>query len=123
MEVTREQLRSALAKTRIIIEEPEVSNSVHGGPDGWQPLSATGAPRYPDELAEALMMVIEIEQGKPGDVVDAHICCDHEHLPDDRELALMAAILRGMRWLSPDAQQRIRNWVDERFVPRRLPTA
>lgn len=51
-----------------------------------------------------------------GDVVDASICCDHEHFPDDRELALMAAILAGMKQLDRDAQQRIRNWVDERFV-------
>jgi len=46
-----------------------------------------------------------------------HAC---EHLIGDREVQLMVDILRGMAGLDDEARQRIRNWVDERFVPRRL---
>lgn len=38
---------------------------------------------------------------------------------EDPEIALMAHVLAVMNTLAPDAQQRIRQWVDERFVPRR----
>jgi len=76
MEVTRESLASALAKTRIVIEEPEVSGSVHGGPDGWQPLWAKGAPKEPGELAEAVMLLLEIGQGEP-----AEPCHPDPHIP------------------------------------------
>lgn len=51
----------------------------------------------------------------PRDVSLADIAGTHV----DTELALMAAILHGMEQLDRDARQRIRNWVDERFVPRR----
>lgn len=53
--INGDDLRIALSRLRIVIEEPEVSNSVRGGPDGWVPLSATCAPKYPEEIARAVL--------------------------------------------------------------------
>ena len=103
-EISREQLVAALAKTRIKIEEPEISDSVHGGPDGWQPLWAKGAPMHPAEVADAVLTALGVGQQ-----------------PDDPEIALMAHTLAVMRTLDHDARARFRNWVDERFVPTRWP--
>lgn len=124
--ITREQLATALAKTRIIIEEPEVSNSVHGGPDGWQPLWAKGAPKEPGELAEAVIMLLEIGQ---RDVVDAHICCEHVGIDDaeligDPELAAMAALLPGLPMVSKlghDARERVMDWARRRATDGQAP--
>lgn len=127
MEVNREQLAAALAKCRITIEDPEVSASVRGGPDGWQPLWAKGAPRDPAELADALCMLLEIEAERPDDdVVDAHICCEHadagsvRHIIDtaDPELTAMAKVIAAMDPLDHRTRQRIRMWVDERWATR-----
>lgn len=104
MEITREQLAKALDGFGIDIK------------DGT--FLAAGLVDRPQETASALWarLASEAARGDDRDVVDASICCDHDHLPDDRELALMAAILSGMRWLDKDARHRIRQWVDERFA-------
>ena len=157
--INGDDLRIALARTRITIEEPEISSAVP------QPLWAKGAPQDPAGLAAELLSRCGAypdagirephatgprlhdadlcarcgNQFKPGQVCDScrvattdpwagddepdtnaigidHVC---EHLIGDREVQLMVDILRGMAGLDNDARQRIRNWVDERFVPRR----
>ena len=104
MEVTRDQLTAALE---------EFCAVTHDGRVAW-----TGDAGTVTDVARALygQLAVFAAVRASEDVVDASICCDHEHLPEDRELALMAAFLRGMRWLDADTQQRVRRWVDERFV-------
>jgi hypothetical protein len=70
-DVTREELARALSRTQIVIEEPKPSASFHGGPDGWVPVYATGAPRYPAELAEELLDDIA-SQSRPSAPDGAH---------------------------------------------------
>jgi hypothetical protein len=67
-DLKRAELAQALAKVRVTIEEPEVSNSVHGSDHGWQPLSATGAVKRPDELAGELVSLMEAKSAdsEPG---------------------------------------------------------
>lgn len=122
IEITRDELAALLAKTRVGIERPEM----------WK-MGQTAMLSRADAVAGMIASHaagLRAREAPDSDVVDAHICCDHAGTgPDvtladiagshaDTELALMAAILHGMEQLDRDARQRIRNWVDERFVPR-----
>lgn len=72
-----------------------------------------------DETAKAIFAALDrtaaLREDDDGpNVIGAdHVC---EHPIGDREVQLMVDILRGMAGLDPDAKQRIRTWVDERFA-------
>lgn len=125
-EITRDELTAFLAKLRVGVEQQE----------DWK-MGTTAMLSRPQAVADAIASHSHglrlNEAAEQDDVVDAHICCDHADrevsIADiagshaDTELALMAAILHGMDQLDRDARQRIRNWVDERFVPGRANSA
>lgn len=124
MWVTAEELSDALNHASITVRDPRglVLTGASGLPPEAQVTEAKGKAKYPDEVAEGLLSRVEGNRGaalrepEPYQVTLADIAGSHV----DTELALMAAILHGMEQLAPDARQRIRNWVDERFVPRRV---
>ncbi len=105
MDVTRERLAKALDHLWVYASNREA---------GTQHAQITEVPGGSlDTLMEELA-----EQPDDTNVLGMdHVC---EHPIGDREVQLMVDILRGMAGLDDEARQRIRNWVDERFVPRRL---
>jgi hypothetical protein len=117
-DITREQLAKALDGFMLWVV-PDEGQTTDGTFAGKVTAARGAASRLLDVIADT---------AEADGVVDAHICCDHAGTdPDvtladiagshaDTELALMAAILHGMEQLDRDARQRIRNWVDERFV-------
>lgn len=60
--VTPGTLSRALRRLPITIKDPEGSASVRGSEDGWQPVSAKGLPRDPDDVALEMFKLIEIAQ-------------------------------------------------------------
>jgi hypothetical protein len=82
-----------------------------GGGDGKPPLVPN-----PRDVAEYIVGKIACPLGsEPGDVVDAHICC--EHVPGDPELAAMAALLPALPLVSKlghDAGERVMEWARRR---------
>lgn len=113
--INGDDLRIALSRMRIKIEEPELSASVHGSPSGWQPLWAKGAPQDPAGLAaELLRQCAYPDAGIKDGVVDADIC---DHLPVDPEVAAMAALapaLPAVRRLKHQEAARVMRWATDR---------
>ena len=92
-----------------------------GGSNGRPPLVPN-----PRDVAEYLIDRIarplgaelpEVRPGgvcvQPGDVVDAHVCC--EHVAADPELAAMAAVLAALERLRPDECSRVLDWARRRL--------
>jgi hypothetical protein len=115
MDVTAEELAAALAKSQITVEEPEISNSVHGGPNGWQPLWAKGAPMHPHEVAIGLLSSIGLARSLTADELAGELT--HKAVTDDPELAAMAALLPALPLVSrlkhSDAR-RVMEWFTHR---------
>lgn len=80
MEFTGKQLAGVLEEFSLTVRD-EYGQATHG------------VVMLPGQVAKAIIAQLSANAAHEG-VVDAHICC--EHVPDDRELAAMAAILRLM---------------------------
>lgn len=84
--VTEASLASALEGFYLDIRPPRETMTIHGQVADADALAAS--------LFATLSRMAALREPEPGDVVDAHICC--EHVPDDRELSAMADIVRLM---------------------------
>lgn len=119
MDVTEASLASALEGFYLEIRPDGRRDAIHGQVADADALAAS--------VFATLSRMAALREPEPGDVVDAHICC--EHVPDDRELSAMADIVRLMgraevepyavvRALYPlDGQQlhRVLRWLLARF--------
>lgn len=106
-EITRDELTAFLAKLRVGIEQQE----------DWK-MGPTAMLSRPEAVADAIAshsLGLRLnEAAEQGDVVDAHIHC--EHVPDDRELSAMDTVRRVLEPLRPDECARVLNWAQHRFA-------
>ena len=113
--VSRAQLTSAFARPSVRIAIDKFS--ARDGDDYTE-----GHVRYPQVAADQIVAALrEISPlAGDGDVVDAHVCCEHADGPgpfSDDELAAMAALLPALPLvskLSHDARARVMDWATRR---------
>lgn len=108
MEITRDQLVDALQEFHLWITPDPAHKDV-----GRR--CVVGTVQDPESMADGLLLALRANAAH-GDVVDAHVCCEHAGV-GDRELLAMAALTPALPMVSAlghDARERVMDWARRR---------